>query len=131
MGAAKQPLHRHASARPSTAARLRRVNSMTRRSRLGRYRGIGPEPEAQYFRGSVQVYRLDRVQAWLAARDGLPYDQDQAWSEALRRIHFDPTPDVRFQVQRLVELLGPDWARPEGSRWRWGAFEAYVASLAG
>jgi hypothetical protein len=36
------------------------------------YRGSGPGPEQRYFKGSNQVYRLDRVQSWLAQRQVLP-----------------------------------------------------------
>jgi hypothetical protein len=44
-----------------------------------RYRGLGPRPEARYFKGSVQVYRLDRVQSWLAQRQSLTYDANAAF----------------------------------------------------
>ena len=90
-----------------------------------RYRGIGPAPEPNWFKGSAQI-SVDRVQSWLAARQGLPYDQEQAWAEALYAANGQP---VREQVQAAVKMLGPDWAAPEGCRWRWGAFEQYLASL--
>ena len=94
------------------------------------YRGLGPRPEPRYFKGSVQVYRLDQVQAWLAQRHNLPYDQHHAWAEGLQRINFEPEPDVRDQVRRLVELLGPQWSLPAGCRWSVGGFAAYIESLA-
>ena len=96
-----------------------------------RYRGLGPRPEPRYFKGSVQVYRLDRVQSWLAQRQGLPYDQHQAWAEGLERINFEPEPDVRDQVRRLVQLLGPEWAQPPGCRWQSGGFAANIELLGG
>jgi hypothetical protein len=53
-----------------------------------KYRGLAPAPEPSYFRGSVQVYRLDRIAGWLAQRQGKTYDQEAAWAEALwRSIH--------------------------------------------
>jgi hypothetical protein len=94
-----------------------------------RYRGLGPRPEARYFNGSVQVYRLDHVQGWLAQRQGLIYDQLQAWAEGLKRISFEPEPDIFDQVRRLVELLGPEWAQPPGCRWLSRGFSAYIDSL--
>jgi hypothetical protein len=74
-----------------------------------RYRGIGPAPEPRYFKGSVQVYRLDRVQAWLAARQGDAYDVEQAWADALLA-SWEPMPglSVREQVRAVVQLLGAD-----------------------
>jgi hypothetical protein len=94
-----------------------------------RYRGLGPRPEPRYFKGSVQTYRLDHVQAWLAQRHGLIFDQDRTWAEGLERINFEPEPDVRDQVRRLVQLLGPEWAQPPGCRWSVGGFAAYLESL--
>jgi hypothetical protein len=96
---------------------------------MWRYRGLGPGPEPRYFKGSVQVYRLDHVQSWLAQRQGLQYDQHQAWAAGLERINFEPEPDVRDQVRRLVQLLGPEWAQPPGCRWSVGGFAAYIESL--
>ena len=94
-----------------------------------KYRGLGPEPELSYFRGSVQTYRIDQLAAWLAHRHGQTYDQDAAWAEALKRLVHNPEGEVRALVKRWVELLGPTHAAPPGCRWRPGGFEAYVGSL--
>ena len=93
------------------------------------YRDIAPVPEPAWFTGSVRVFRIDKVQSWLAQRQGLPYDQHQAWSKGLERINFEPEPDVRDQVRRLVELLGPEWAQPPGCRWLPNGFATYFSSL--
>ena len=34
------------------------------------------------------------------------------------------------RLRAVVELLGLDLTTPEGCSWRWGGFEAYVATLA-
>jgi hypothetical protein len=94
-----------------------------------RYRGLGPCCESKFFRGAEIVYRLDRGQAWLAARRGLDYDQDQAWTEGLRGIYFEPEGPVREYVQRLVRLFGPKEAAPAGGRWLANGFEHYLDSL--
>jgi len=94
-----------------------------------KYRGLGPEPEPSYFRGSVQTYRIDRLAAWLAQRHGQTYDQDEAWADALRRLVHKPEGEVRALVKQWVELLGPTHAAPQGCRWRPGGFEKYLASL--
>jgi hypothetical protein len=93
------------------------------------YRGVAPIPEPAWFRGSVRVFRVDKIQTWLAQRHRLVFDQDTAWAEGLERINFEPEPDVRDQVRRLVELLGPEWALPPGCRWSVGGFAAYLDSL--
>jgi hypothetical protein len=96
---------------------------------MWRYRQLGPKPEPRFFKGSTQAYRIDRIQGWLAQRQGLTYDQHQAWADGLERINFEPEPDVCDQVQRLVQLLGPEWAQPTGCRWSVGGFAAYLESL--
>jgi len=94
-----------------------------------KYRGLGPQPEPSYFRGSVQTYRIDRLAAWLAHRHGQTYDQDEAWTQALERLVHKPEGDTRMLVKQWVELLGPTHAAPRGCRWRPGGFEEYVTSL--
>ena len=75
------------------------------------------------------IYRRDLIQSWLAQRQDLTYDADTTWANGLKRINFEPEPNVRDQVRRLVELLGPELAQPPGSRWSVGGFSAYVDSL--
>jgi len=59
----------------------------------------------------------------------LVFDQDTAWADGLERINFEPEPDVHDQVQRLVKLLGPEWAQPPGCRWLPNGFATYLSSL--
>lgn len=94
-----------------------------------RYRGIFPDPEPSYFKGSIQTYRVDRVQAWLAQRRNETYDQAEVWKEAIGRWVMDPGDDVQKAVREWVRLLGPGQWAPEGCRWRPGGFKAYLDSL--
>lgn len=95
-----------------------------------KYRGLTPSPEPHFFRGSSQVYRVDRIMQWLAQHHGQPFNQDNVWAEGLRRISFEPEPPVRHQVRKLVEWFGPQHAAPTGLSWRLGGFDAYLNSLA-
>lgn len=94
-----------------------------------RYRGLFPAPEAQFFRGSVQVYRLDRVQTWLAQRHGQTYDQEQAWADALWRAICPMAGAVPDLVAEWVRMTGHRHWAPPGCRWRLSGFEMYLASL--
>jgi hypothetical protein len=95
-----------------------------------RYRGLGPRPEPRYFKGSVQVYRLDRVQSWLAKRQGLTFDADATWRAAISRLIHEPGNDVRQAVRQWVEWLGPEGSAPDRCQWLAGGFERYLSSLA-
>ena len=94
-----------------------------------RYRGLGPRPEPRYFKGSVQVYRLDCVQAWLAKRHGLIFDQDTAWRAAISRLIHEPGNDVRQAVRQWLEWVGPQGSAPDGCQWLPGGFVRYLDSL--
>jgi hypothetical protein len=94
-----------------------------------RYRGLGPRPEPRYFRGSVQAYRLDHVQAWLAQRQALNYDADAAWRIALSRLIHEPGNDVRQAVRQWLEWLGPEGSAPDRCQWLPGGFVRYLDSL--
>lgn len=94
-----------------------------------RYRGVGPEIEPPYFKGTVQAYRLDNVAGWLAARRGELYDQDKAWTEALEKV-MHPTPGTLPElVAEWVKLNGPTAAAPPGTQWRRDGFERYLGSI--
>lgn len=73
-----------------------------------RGRGIGPaELPAGWFRrttGGPRFYRIDGIQAWLAARRGEPFDQHAAWMASLAAAGL---PANRVWVHRLAERAGP------------------------
>jgi hypothetical protein len=94
-----------------------------------RYRGLGPPLEPRYFKGSVQTYRLDRAQNWLAQRQGLNYDADAAWGAAISRLVHEPGNDIRQAVRQWLEWLGPASSAPDRCQWLGGGFQRYLDSL--
>jgi len=94
-----------------------------------RYRGLGPQPEPRYFKGSVQAYRLDHVQSWLAQRQGLTYDADAAWRAAISHLIHEPGNDARQAVRQWLQWLGPEESGPDRCQWLAGGFERYLDSL--
>ena len=94
-----------------------------------RYRGLAPQPEPPFFKGSALIYRLDRVQSWLAQRQGLTYDGDAAWRAAISRLVHEPGNDIRQAVRQWVEWLGPEGSAPDRCQWLPGGFVRYLDSL--
>jgi hypothetical protein len=94
-----------------------------------RYRGLAPQPEPPFFRGSALIYRVDRIAAWLAQRLGLPYDADAAWRAAINRLVHEPGKDVRQAVRQWLEWLGPQASAPDRRQWLAGGFERYQDSV--
>lgn len=91
-----------------------------------RMRGLGPQAlPAEWTKGHRHAYRIDAVLAWLADRQGTPFDTRDCWLDYLRTNLGEEFATLEW-VQRLAQGAGP----VQGDvRFTAAGWKAYLSAL--